>query len=139
MTDVRWLQRFDNFKRAFKVMAEGVQLAATRPLSEMERQGLIQSFEFTHELAWNVLKDFLEDKGVIGLMGSKDSTRAAFKRGLIDRGDDWMKMIEDRNLTSHTYNVAIADRVIEDILSRFHPAFTAMAAKFDALARESPE
>lgn len=80
-----------------------MELGRERPLSPLETQGLIQSFEFTQELAWNVLKDYLEDKGILGLIGSKDASRSAFKNGLIDNRDGWMKMIEARNLTSHTY------------------------------------
>lgn len=104
-----------------------------RELSELEQQGLIQSFEFTHELAWNVMKDYLEEKGITGLIGSKDATRAAFKNGLIEQGEDWMKMIEDRNKTSHTYDPNVAQAVVEDILERFYPAFEKMAKKFTAL------
>lgn len=75
--DIRWKQRFNNYLNAFQTLVEAVDLAKTRPLSNLENQGLIQSFEFTHELAWNVLKDYLEHKGIQGLIGSKDATRAA--------------------------------------------------------------
>lgn len=94
---------------------------------------MIQSFEFTHELAWNVLKDYLEDKGIAGLIGSKDATREAFKNGLVEQGDDWMKMIEAHNKTTHTYDLKIAQAVADDILERFYPAFEGMAKKFTAL------
>ena len=91
--------------------------------------GLIQSFEFTHELAWNVLKDYLEHKGIVGLIGSRDASRAAFKNGLIKNGEDWMKMIEARNLTSHTYDPKTAEGVAQDIIHRFFPAFEALIKK----------
>ena len=133
MQDIRWKQRFDNFLNAFQNLKEGVELAHTRELSKLEQQGLIQSFEFTHELAWNVLKDYLDNKGIVGLIGSKDATRAAFKNGLIEHGENWMKMIEARNLTSHTYNLETARAVVEDILKRFYPAFSSMAKKFAEL------
>jgi len=133
MDDIRWKQRFNNYLKAFQTLVEAVELAKTRELSTLEQQGLIQSFEFTHELAWNVLKDYLEDKGFTGLVGSKDTTRAAFKNGLIDQGDDWMKMIEARNKTSHTYDPTIAQAVVDDILERFYPAFESMVKKFIAL------
>ena len=133
MADIRWKQRFNNYSRAFQTFIAAVALARSRQLSELEEQGLIQSFEFTHELAWNVLKDYLEEKGITGLIGSKDATRAAFKNALIEDGEDWMKMIEDRNKTSHTYDPQVAQAVVENILERFYPAFEKMAKKFTAL------
>jgi nucleotidyltransferase substrate binding protein (TIGR01987 family) len=132
--DIRWKQRFNNYLKAFQTLVEAAELAQSRELSKLEQQGLIQSFEFTHELAWNVLKDYLEDKGITGLIGSKDATRAAFKNGLIEQGEDWMKMIEARNQTSHTYNPDIAQAVADDILQRFYPAFESMAKKFTVLS-----
>ena len=133
MQDIRWKQRFNNYLKAFQTLAEAVELARLRELSKLEQQGLIQSFEFTHELAWNVLKDYLEDKGIAGLIGSKDATREAFKNGLIEEGDDWMKMIAARNKTTHTCDLKIAQAVADDILERFYPAFQRMAKKFTAL------
>lgn len=133
MPDIRWKQRFNNYSKAFQTLVAAVELARTRDLSDLEQQGLIQSFEFTHELAWNVLKDYLEEKGITGLIGSRDATRAAFKNELIEDGEAWMVMIEDRNRTSHTYDPAVADAMVENILERFYPAFEKMAIKFTAL------
>ena len=133
MPDVRWKQRFNNYSKAFQTLVEAVKLARVRELSELEQQGLIQSFEFTHELAWNVLNDYFEEKWITGLIGSKDATRAAFKNGLIEDGEAWMNMIEDRNKTSHTYDPAVANAVAENILYRFYPAFEQMAKKFTTL------
>lgn len=133
MQDIRWQQRFNNYIKAFQTLVDAVELAQTRELTKLEQQGLIQSFEFTHELAWNVLKDYLQDKGITGLIGSKDATRSAFKNGLIEAGDDWMEMIEARNQTTHTYNPEIAQTVADDILKRFYPAFAGLAKKFTAL------
>ena len=136
MQDVRWKQRFDNYLRAFYTLVEAVELARTRELSKLEQQGLIQGFEFTHELAWNVLKDYLENKGIAALIGSKDATRAAFKNGLIEQGEHWMLMIEARNQTSHTYNAEVAQKIVNDILQRFYPAFARMAEKFTELSAQ---
>jgi nucleotidyltransferase substrate binding protein (TIGR01987 family) len=133
MNDIRWKQRFNNYSKAFQTLVAAVELARSRELSELEQQGLIQSFEFTHELAWNVLKDYLAAKGIIGLIGSKDATREAFKNGLIEQGEDWMKMIEDRNKTTHTYDPKVAQAVVKNILERFFPAFEKLAKKFTAL------
>jgi nucleotidyltransferase substrate binding protein (TIGR01987 family) len=83
-----------------------------------------------------VLKDYLEYKGISGLVGSKDAARMAFKNGLIENGEVWMKMIEARNLTSHTYQLEIAESVADDILLRFFPAFQQMAASFSSLSKQ---
>jgi nucleotidyltransferase substrate binding protein (TIGR01987 family) len=137
--DIRWKQRLQNYLKALQTLAEAAALASTRPLSKLEQQGLIQGFEFTHELAWNVLKDYLEEQGFVGIIGSKNASREAFKNGLIDDGQVWMDMIKARNLTSHTYNIDVAERIVQDILTRFYPAFSSMASHFKALATPSPD
>lgn len=121
--DVRWIQRFKYFEQAYAPLEKAVELSKKRPLSELEEQGIIQAFEYTHELAWNVLKDFLEEQGVRDLYGSKDSSREAFKRGLIENGDAWMDMIQSRNLTSHTYNRDIAQKIVQAILENYYAEF----------------
>lgn len=133
MQDVRWQQRFDNFHKALQTLVDAVALKQTRVLSDLEVQGMIQGFEFTHELAWCVLKDYLEHKGFTGLVGSRDATRLAFKNGLIDDGQVWMDMIKARNESSHTYNESTADQIATDITDRFFPAFEKMAQAFSSL------
>ena len=135
--DIRWQQRLDNYLRAFQTLSRAVDLAAQRGLSELEQQGLVQGFEFTHELAWNVLKDYLEEMGITGIIGSRGASREAFKNGLIEDGEAWMEMIKARNLSSHTYNPETAKEVVEGILTRFYPAFAQLARKFTALADQS--
>lgn len=137
MYDVRWKQRLNNYLKALLTLTEAVQLAQVRTLSRLEQQGLIQGFEFTHELAWKVLKDYLENKGISGLIGSKDATRSAFKNGLIGHGEDWMKMIEARNLSSHTYNLETAQEIADDIIGRFYPAFEEMAETLTRLSEQA--
>ena len=132
--DIRWRQRFSNFHRALQTLADAVELARQRPLSKLEQQGLIRGFEFTHELAWNVLKDYLDAQGYVSLIGSRNATRQAFKDGLIQDGEAWMDMIKARNLTSHTYNPTVAEGIATDILTRFYPAFVAMGDIFAALS-----
>lgn len=121
--DIRWKQRFDNFNRALHQLTLAVELSRQRPLSDLEKQGVIQAFEFVHELAWNVLKDFLEYEGIQGIVGSRSAVREAFKRGLIEDGETWMDMIEKRNLSSHTYNLEIALALVSAIIEIYHPAF----------------
>lgn len=135
--DLRWLQRFENFQRALLVLERGVQLAQSRELSELEQQGLIQGFEFTHELAWNVLKDYLTHQGIAGVVGSRDATRLAFQNGLITDGETWMEMIRSRNQSSHTYNLEQAQAIARDVIARFYPAFSALNERFTGLAAAS--
>ena len=134
--DIRWIQRAKHFDKAFSLLEEAVELARQRPLSKLEAQGLIQGFEYTHELAWNTLKDFLEDRGVQALYGSRDTTRAAFRTGLIENGETWMEMIQSRNLTSHTYNEATADQVVRAILDSYFAAFQALRTTLAGLKQE---
>ena len=136
--DTRWLQRFDNFKRALLVLQRGVQLARERELSELEQQGLIQGFEFTHELAWNLLKDYLQHQGIENIIGSRDATRLGFQNGLISEGDIWMDMIRARNQSSHTYNLEQARAIAHDVIHRFAPAFGDMRERFTALSADGP-
>jgi len=131
--DTRWIQRFNHFSKAFLQLKEAVELAKRRPLTRLEEQGLIQSFEYTHELAWNTLKDFLGTREVRNLFGSKDTTREAFKTGLIENGEAWMDMIKSRNLTSHTYDEAIADAIAKKIITIYQPLFVELQHKMQML------
>ena len=135
--DIRWIQRFNHFVKALLQLKEAVVLAQERPLSKLEEQGLIQAFEFTHELAWNTLKDFLEERGVQNLYGSKDATREAFKTGLIENGEAWMNMIQSRNLTSHTYDEATAAQIVSAIRNTYFAEFEALRIKLDELKKEA--
>ena len=131
--DVRWHQRLHSFHKALVRLSEGARLAGERELSPLEKQGLIQAFEFTHELAWNVLKDYLESQGIQGVVGSKGATREAFKNGLITDGEVWMDMIKSRNQTSHTYNEETANQITEAILTRYCAQFSQFSARFARL------
>jgi len=137
-TDLRWRQRFDNFQRALLVLERGVRLARSRDLSELEQQGLIQGFEFSHELAWNLLKDYLQHQGITGVVGSRDATRLAFQNGLISDGELWMEMIRARNQSSHTYNLEQAQAIALAVTTRYEPAFRALRDHFGGLIEASP-
>lgn len=136
--DVRWRQRFQSFQKALSQLSAATVLAQQRRLSELEQQGLIQAFEFTHELAWNVLKDFLLSRGAVELYGSKDATREAFAQGLIANGDDWMDMIAARNRSSHTYNEKTAQEIATAILTTFVAEFERFRARFLELEMHEP-
>lgn len=136
--DIRWKQRFHNYSNALQTLNEAVELGQVRPFRKLEKQGLIHVFKFTHELGWNVLKDYLESKGFTGLIGSRDATRTAFKNALIADGEAWVDMIKARNLSSHTYKLDVAESITQDILQRFYPAFVALAATFSQLQAQQP-
>lgn len=131
---IRWMQRFNNYKKAFKQLEEAVLLYRTRTLSNLEKQGLVQLYEFTQELAWKVLKDFLESRGVAELFGSRDAVKEAFKTGLIDNGQMWMDMIKSRNLTSHTYDESTIEEIIELINNNYYEEFKNFQVKMDKMA-----
>ncbi len=134
--DIRWIQRFENFKRAIEQLKEAVELNDQRDLSRLETQGLIQGFEYTHELAWNTLKDFLESRGNNKIFGSKDATKEAFKLGIIEEGQVWMNMIISRNKSSHTYNEEIADVIVNDILTSYYHQFKLLKLSLEKLKEQ---
>ena len=130
--DIRWKQRFENFKKALAQLSEAEELSQQRALSRLENQGLIQAFEFTYELAWNTLKDFLMFQGIPDLIGSRDTSREAFKRQLIKDGEGWMMMLTDRNRSSHTYNQATADDIVEHIHGRYVDLFRQLSSTLES-------
>ena len=118
--DIRWQQRLANYGKAL----EQLELFFEPPaLNEREQQGLIKAFEYTFELAWNTLRDLLRAQGNSSLLGSRDTLREAFRLDLIEDGESWMLMIQDRNLTSHTYNRSTADDIAANITTRYLPCF----------------
>lgn len=134
--DVRWEQRFGNFKKALSQLKKFVEKAQ---LNELEEQGAIQAFEYTYELAWNVMKDFLEHQGQTDIYGSRDAIRKAFQLGLITEGDKWMDAYVSRTKTSHTYNVETAREVVDAILSVYHGLFEALEEKMESLLDRDQE
>lgn len=132
--DIRWKQRFSNYRKALQQLRSAVQLSRERPLTELEQQGLIQGFEFVHELAWNVMKDFFEYQGSSSIMGSRDASREAFKRNLVVDGEGWMDMIADRNRSSHTYNEAIANEIADRIIQRYFRLFEEFEARMNGVS-----
>ncbi len=137
--DIRWEQRFANYNRALQKLSDAVAFIeeqleeeeleiheedASEVLNEIIKEGLIQRFECTHELAWNVMKDFLSEIGNLEIYGCKDATREAFQAGLIRNGDVWMEMIKSRNKTSHTYNKETAEDIFSKVVSDYYAEFS---------------
>ncbi len=136
--DIRWIQRFNNFSKAFAQLNKAVELSKQRQLSELEEQGLIQTFEFTYELAWNTLKDYLEAQGETEIYGSRDAFRLAFQRGLIEDGETWMGMVRSRILTSHTYNEEVAQQIAKAISDQYILQFVKLHEKLGSLKGDRP-
>lgn len=114
----RWLYRLDNYKRAFVLLREGITTMEERPLSQLEKEGVIQRFEYTWELAWKLLKDYLEVSGVVlAIVTPATVIKAAFAAKLIDDGDGWMQALDARNKMSHTYDVKVFEQIIQEIRS----------------------
>ena len=128
--DIRWQQRFANFCKALAQLDEAV--LVVNP-SQLERAGIIKIFGFTAELAWNTLKDYLNEQGINELTGSRDAVRAAFKNGIIQDGMNWMKMIDSRNQTSHIYKEEIAEDILHDIQKVYHPLFHELLTTLEAI------
>ncbi len=120
----RWQYRFDNYSRAFILLREGIEAIDQRPLSQLEKEGIIQRFEYTWELAWKTLKDFMEEQGVtLPSFTPAAVIKAAFAAKVITRGDDWMAALDARNKMSHSYNFKAFELVIADIQKRFLSLF----------------
>jgi len=132
----RWLQRFGNYKRARAQLEGAVELMRSRELSDLEKQGVIQAFEFTWELAWNLLKDYLNWQGETEITGARDAVREAFSRGLIEEGQVWMAMLQDRNRTAHTYNESTMREILASIKERYNNQLSELEGQFQALAEK---
>ncbi len=138
MEDIRWEQRFSNFNKAMSKLEESVEYINHNfidgedelesenlgyVVDELIKEGLIQRFEYTHELAWNVMKDYAFFQGNSTIGGSRDATREAYKLQLIESADVWMDMIQSRNKTSHTYNENTANEIFGKIINDYFPLF----------------
>lgn len=117
LKEVRWKQRFENFNKSYKLLKK----YSNEPIkTELERAGIIQFFEMTFELAWKVLKDYLESEGYI-VKSPRETVKQAFQIGLIENGHIWIDALANRNLTTHTYDEELAQKMIKEILDDYLP------------------
>ncbi len=144
--DIRWIQRFSNYNKALGKLNEAIQKVRKdfyrdnkfdenifKKADDIIVEGLIQRFEYTHELAWNVIKDFLESRGDTGIYGSRDATREAFNKELIWNGDVWMDMIKSRNQSSHTYNEETAMEIFFKIIDDYQSCFISFQQNIESI------
>ena len=125
--DIRWIQRFSNYRKALAKLSQAMaimseQLAFNDGVDELLQEGMIQRFEYTHELAWKVMKDYAEYQGYTDIRGSRDAIRKALEMGLID-DKQWMETIEARNLTSHNYDNDVVSEIYENITNFYFRRF----------------
>jgi nucleotidyltransferase substrate binding protein (TIGR01987 family) len=128
--DVRWKQRFQNFDRACVLLREALERKPAT-LSMLEKEGVIQRFEYTFELAWKTLKDYLEEGGlVIAPVTPRQVIKEAFAAKVISEGEVWVNMLDHRNLLSHTYDSSVFEQAVEAIAGRYLPAVTQLREFF---------
>lgn len=125
LKDIRWKQRFENFDKSYKLLNK----YAKQPITtELERAGIIQFFEMTFELAWKVLKDYLEAQEYL-VKSPRETVKQAFQIGLIDNGHVWMDALSNRNLTTHTYDEELANKMTNEIIMMYLPELDKMYEK----------
>lgn len=129
--DIRWQQRFNNYKKALNKLADVVNKMQLINLSELEKEGLIQRFEYTFELAWKTLQDLLKDKGYIDIAGPNATLTQAFADGYISDAEAWRKMKKSRELTSHVYDDETAKSIANDIVTIYYNLLASLAVKLD--------
>ena len=133
-SDIRWKQRFRNFSRAFSLLREALELQPSQ-LNQLEKEGIIQRFEYTFELAWKVLKDVMESDGIaLDQISPKAVVRQAYSAKYLDNPEVWLNMIGDRNLMSHTYDFAKFEAVINTLRESYLPELEAFY--HDLIAKE---
>jgi nucleotidyltransferase substrate binding protein (TIGR01987 family) len=129
--DIRWQQRLANYTKALTQLKKFI---AKGELNELEEQGIIQAFEYTYELAWNVIRDYLREQGNQNIHGSRDAIREAFSLELIVDGEGWMAMLKDRNLTAHTYNEETAQAIAKNITTHYFSLFESLHLTMQEIA-----
>jgi nucleotidyltransferase substrate binding protein (TIGR01987 family) len=133
--DIRWKQRFQNFERAFSLLREALEPGPST-LSALEKEGVIQRFEYSFELAWKTIRDFLEAEGmVISPITVRQVLKDAFAAKVIADGQVWIDMLDHRNLLSHTYDPSVFEQAVEAIAVRYLSAMEALRKLFAARSR----
>ena len=126
----RWVYRFDNYSRAFTLLQDGMAITKERPLTQLEKEGIVQRFEYTWELAWKTIKDYLEEKGIILETISPASTiKAAFAAKVIKNGELWMEALDTRNQMSHTYDLKNFETTVQKIQTDYLNLFEKLYLK----------
>jgi len=126
--ETRWKQRFVNFKKAFIQLKSAID--KFDKLDDLAKEGMVQRFEYTYELAWKTIKDFIESKGEAEKY-QKDVLKKAFQLDIIDNGEIWLEMLSKRNLMAHTYNETTFKEVVTGIVKKYYPEIEQLVIFFD--------
>ena len=126
MTDVRYMQRFENFEKSFLLLKGALDIKTP---SIVEKGGVIQFFETSFELAWKLMKDYLEFQGY-DVNSPREAIKLAFSASLIESGTLWLEALTDRNLTVHTYDEAMANAVYDKIRNNYFVLISSLYEKF---------
>jgi nucleotidyltransferase substrate binding protein (TIGR01987 family) len=118
--DIRWIQRFQNFDRAFLLLRSALEERGLEQMSELEKEGLIQRFEYSYELAWKTMKDYLEEQGtIINPVTPRNVIKEAFSAQIIADGQVWVDMMLHCNLLAHTYDFSKFKEVLDAVVERY--------------------
>ncbi len=134
--DIRWKQRFANYSKALKQLESAVNKYADTEI-DIIKEGIVQRFEFTHELAWKLMQDILQEEGFTDIIGSRTATKTAFNRNLINDGDTWLEMIKSRNITVHTYDEKTLSQEFKKIVVLYLPLFIQFKQRVEKLCQNS--
>lgn len=135
--DIRWIQRLENYIKALERLRKAAEIISAAKMfsdevDDLLKEGLIQRFEYTQELAWKVMKDYEEYQGLTDIQGSRDAIRKALQMGIIE-SHAWMDTISSRNLTSHCYDETELNSVLSKIINDFLPLFIEFHDKLESI------
>ena len=131
--DIRWKQRFQNFEKAMGYLEQALQIPNP---DIVQKAGIIQFFEMSFELAWNMVKDYLEDQGFVDIRSPRGALKKAFEMNILENGHDWMDLLQDRNLTAHTYDEQKATEMELLIQNKYYPILKALQLTFKQKSNE---
>ena len=127
LKDIRWKQRFENFNKSYILLEK---YSKRSNLNELEQAGIIQFFEMTFEIAWKVLKDYLEKDGFM-VKSPREAIKQAFQNDLINDGHIWIEALANRNLTTHTYDSELLSKIVKEIVDKYFPEIKIMHDKLE--------
>lgn len=124
---IRWQQRFKNFSKSLQYLEQGLQIPNP---DIVQKAGIIQFFEMSFELAWNLVKDYLEDQGFADVKSPRGALKKAFEMNILENGHAWMDLLQDRNLTAHTYDEQKASDMEQLIQNKYYPLLKELYSSF---------
>ena len=130
MVEIRWIQRFENFKKANENLNQVTECIKNNGIDKIYTMALIQAFEMAFELAWKTIKDYLEYNGT-KTDTPRNAIKEAFSANLIVEGQKWIDMMEARNKTSHTYKEEFANQIVQEILNIYTQILSDLEKKLE--------